>query len=126
MSRLDGPKDVLAIEHDIEQTRMRLSHDLAMLDREYALRNVFVHALRFVSQGKNAPSLAAAARNNVLPLGLIGIGFAWIVFADPDGAAGRRLRDAIGQTWRLLEAAVGGAASVPAESLPDQSKAGEN
>jgi hypothetical protein len=126
MSRINGLKDVLSIEHDIVQTRARLSHDLAMLDREYALRNMFVHALRFAGQGKGGPALATAAKNNALPLGLIGIGFAWIVFANPDRAAGRRLQDALGQTWRLLEAAIGRAGSAPVEPSTDKPKEGEN
>lgn len=126
MSPVPRIEDAATIERDIAQTRQRLSHDLAMLDREYAVRNMFVHALRFAHQGKSASSLAASAKRNALPLGLIGIGLTWIAFADPDRAMGRRLRDAFEQTWRLLETVVGGTAVPTAVSSTDKPEPGES
>ncbi len=83
MSPVGRHQDVPTIEREIQETRLRLSRDLAMLDREYAVRSMVVHALRFASQGKDMPSLAASAKYSALPLGLIGLGFAWLAFADP-------------------------------------------
>lgn len=126
MSPVGRHQDVPTIEREIQETRLRLSRDLAMLDREYAVRSMVIHALRFAGQGKNVPSLAASAKYGALPLGLIGLGFVWLVFADPDRAMGRRLRDAIEQTRRLLDTALGGTSTSAAESAVDGPEKEEN
>jgi hypothetical protein len=67
------------IAEEIARTRTRLSRSMAALDREYALRNLFVHALRTVRSGGSHPSeLVPSVRREAVPLALIGIGAVWI------------------------------------------------
>lgn len=90
------------IEQNIAAARSRLSHDLAALDREYALRNLFVHGLRMTRDGTaSTTTLVEAASRNIVPLGLIGIGFAWLMFAGHNAKESSSLRSAIEQIWRL-------------------------
>lgn len=105
MNSSKEPLTAAEVERDIMATRDRLSHGLAALDREYALRNLFVHAVRMAGQGRGAPAFAPIVKRNALPLGLVGIGVAWMAFANSDIAGGRRLRDAVKLAWGVLEAA---------------------
>jgi hypothetical protein len=52
MSRRIRPEEIAAA---VAQSRTRLSRDLAVLDREYALRNLFVHAVRLARSGRLIP-----------------------------------------------------------------------
>ncbi len=85
-----------AIAAEIARTRARLSHSLAVLDREYALRSAFVHGTRMLHATEpDAGRLREALRRQILPLSLIGAGLAWLTLAGrrADGdAAGRLLR----------------------------------
>lgn len=64
---------------DIGRTRARLSHSLMLLDREYALRYLFLRGTRVLQETAGDPGLIGkAARENILPLSLIGIGLAWL------------------------------------------------
>lgn len=101
MSRGRTFKDAALLEDAIGRSRLRLSRDLAALDREFALRSLFVHALRLFSGGQGAPALRDAVRQNAVPLGLIGIGLAWMTFAGPDSSA---LRATIRKLWQFLDA----------------------
>lgn len=106
MSRARAYVTSAEIARDIVETRSRLSRSLAVLDREYALRNLFVHAVRVVGEGKSAPAIADAVKRNAVPLSLVGIGLAWMAFARR-GDAPRELWEALGQLWRSIETAVG-------------------
>ena len=80
--------DSSEISEEIERTRARLSRCMAALDREYALRNLFVHTIRAVRDSETHPTdLARAVRREAVPLALIGIGAAWIAFRRGEGTA---------------------------------------
>jgi len=70
------------IEQEIAATRARLSRDLAMLDREYALRNLLTHAIRAAGIGKNTAGGAEALKRNALPFGIIGLGVLWMALTN--------------------------------------------
>lgn len=69
------------IFEEIGRTRVRLSHSLMLLDREYALRHRFLRCARLLHEtGADPRRMGAAASENILPLSLIGIGLAWLTF----------------------------------------------
>ena len=71
------------IAAEIERTRVRLSHTLAALDREYAVRHLVVRAVRAVEGAEpGAGQAVAGLRRNVVPLSLIGLGIGWLLYAD--------------------------------------------
>ena len=74
------------IEREIAKTRARLSHGLAVLDREYALRNLFVHAVRYAESESEGLKVKETIARNALPLGLIGAGIVWLRLSDRDPA----------------------------------------
>lgn len=70
------------IMDDIARTRARLSHSLMLLDREYGLRHLFLRGTRLLHEtGADPGGMREAARENILPLSVIGIGLAWLTFA---------------------------------------------
>jgi mono/diheme cytochrome c family protein len=91
------------IAQDMVATRARLSRALAVIDREYALRNLFVHSARPAAEGKGAPAVASALKRNAVPLSRVGIGIAWMAFANREDDILRRFKDAVGRAWRMLE-----------------------
>jgi len=87
---VSGPS-AAEIEREIANTRARLSRNLAVLDREYALRNLFVHAIRFAESESEGLNAKEAIKRNALPLGLIGAGILWLRLADRDAGQWRQL-----------------------------------
>ncbi len=93
------------IATEIARTRSRLSHSLAMLDREYALRHLFVRGLRIAHDGAlDAGSFAQGVRKNIVPVALIWTGLAWIALAGRGG--GRRLLERLGDVIALVQGLV--------------------
>lgn len=98
MSAEEGPDMLSAAEiaDEIVRTRARLSHSLMVLDREYALRNAFVHGTRLLHGTQLDPgNMREAVRRHILPLSLIGIGLVWLTLAgrqENTDVAGRFLR----------------------------------
>lgn len=93
------------IAEDIDRTRVRLSRSLAKLDREYALRNLLVHALRRVLPGEGTlRPMAATLRQNIVPYAMIGLGFAWLLQArsSDDADLGRRASQALSRLEGFL------------------------
>jgi hypothetical protein len=75
------------IADEITRTRARLSHTLALADREYALRNLFVHGLRAARDAKvDRSHLAEEIRGKAVPFVLIAVGVAWLTFGRAQGA----------------------------------------
>lgn len=86
---------VAAILEDIARTRARLSHSLMLLDREYGLRHLFLRGTRLLREtGADSGRISEAARENILPLSLIGVGLAWLTLAARrgDGSGSMLLR----------------------------------
>jgi hypothetical protein len=102
------------IARDMAATRARLSDTLSVIDREYALRNLFVHGVRLAGEGKGAPAVADALKRNAVPLSLVGIGVTWMAFANQGGDILRRFKDAADGAWRMLETPRGRPAEEPA------------
>ncbi len=93
------------IAAEIARTRSRLSHSLAMLDREYALRHLFVRGLRIAHDGVfDAGSVAQGVRKDIVPVALISTGLAWIALAGRGG--GGRLLDQLGDVVTLVQGLV--------------------
>ncbi|HUK00304.1 MAG TPA: hypothetical protein VLV85_18780 [Stellaceae bacterium] len=71
----------------IARSRDRLSRDLALLDRDYALRHLAVRAVRLAQQPEiDVKQLGQALRRDAAPLALIGLGLGWIaVVGEPAG-----------------------------------------
>jgi hypothetical protein len=64
---------------EISRTRARLSHRLAVLDREYALRHLVVRTARFVRHAEsNAAPISETLGRDAVPLTLIAIGLGWL------------------------------------------------
>ena len=119
---MSGPREVSAAEiaAAIAQSRARLAHTLAVLDREYALRHLFVRGTRMLRQGNElgAGAFRERMRSDILPLALIGVGLAWLALVGRrDGAQlGRRLIDGVAYLQELARDLVAFAAAPPAES----------
>lgn len=114
------------IAAEIARTRSRLSRSLATLDREYALRHVFVRSLRMVHDGKlDVGSLAQGVQKNIVPVALIAAGLAWVALAGRGGASALvdRLADGIALLKGLAQqfggqAHAAGAADASSQSMP--------
>lgn len=91
------------IARDIVSTRVRLSRTLAVIDGEYALRNLFVHGVRLAGEGKGSPAVADVLKRNAVPLSLVGIGVAWMAFCDQGDDILRLFKGAVDGVWHMLE-----------------------
>jgi hypothetical protein len=81
------------IADQIAHTRARLSHSLMVLDREYALRNALVHGVRFLHMTElDKRHVREIAVRHVVPLSLIGVGLAWLLFIENSDVTGRLVR----------------------------------
>lgn len=74
------------IAAEIANTRARLSHGLARLDRDYALRHLLVRGRRLVA-GEDGGEMVETVKRNALPLALVGLGLAWLGVAGRKGGA---------------------------------------
>jgi hypothetical protein len=106
MSRRRGADHLSAVEiaAEIARSRARLSRDLALLDRDYALRHLAVRAIRLAQQPEiDAKRVGQALRRDAAPLALIGLGLGWIAVAgEPAGRNGlARLGGAFAALQRL-------------------------
>jgi hypothetical protein len=70
------------IVHDMAQTRARMARTLGVLDREYALRHLFVRATRFARHPEGgAHVIQDALRHDALPVAAIALGLGWLSFS---------------------------------------------
>ena len=119
---MSGPREVSAAEiaDAIVQSRARLARTLAVLDREYALRHLFVRGTRMIRHNTDlgAGALPKAMRSDILPLALIGLGLAWLALGGRrEGAQlGRRLIDGLAHLQELARDLIAVAAAPPGES----------
>jgi hypothetical protein len=119
---MSGRREVSTAEISaaIAQSRARLAHRLAVLDREYALRHLFVRGTRMIRHhgDLDAASLRERMRSDVLPLALIGLGLAWLTLVGRrDGAQlGRRLIDGLSHLQELARDLVSVAAAPRVEA----------
>ncbi len=102
MTRPDN-LSVAELEEEIAATRARLSHGLAVIDREYALRPILLRSWRLAhGRGLHPHAVASALRQDMLPLALIGAGLAWLAFGRKEsGDLLRRLAEGFAQMQRL-------------------------
>jgi len=107
------------IAEAIAKSRARLAHTLAVLDREYALRHLFVRGTRMLRHHGNpgGATLRERMRGNILPLAAIGIGLVWLTLVGRrDGAPfGRRLVDGLTHLQELARDLVAFAAAPPGD-----------
>jgi hypothetical protein len=118
---VSGRREVSAAEiaEAIAESRARLAHTLAVLDREYALRHLFVRGTRVLRRHPDpggAP-LRERMRGDILPLAVIGIGLAWLTLVGRrDGAQlGRRLIDGVTHLQALARDLIAFAAEPPGD-----------
>jgi hypothetical protein len=123
---------VAELEDEIARTRARISHQLAVIDREYALRHLLVHASRLARSADLRPSVVAATlRRDAPPLALIGAGVAWLVLGRKDGGALDRLTDDLAHARNLATTLIalsqktrpGSTAIAPSAEGPDGRRA---
>jgi hypothetical protein len=82
-----GKLSASEIADEITRTRARLSRVLALIDREYALRNIFVHGLRAMREAEiDRAHLLDEVRAKAVPFAIIGVGFAWLTLDRTRGA----------------------------------------
>ncbi|MBV8654193.1 MAG: hypothetical protein JO255_22225 [Alphaproteobacteria bacterium] len=123
MKRRTGPETVgvAELEAGIARTRARLSHGLAVLDREYGLRHLLVRGTRLAqAAGERSSAAAEAVRREILPLALIGAGTLFLSLG-PNGGAGllQRLFAAVGHIQGLGKDLLAlAAAAQPADAPP--------
>jgi hypothetical protein len=119
---MSGPREVSAAEiaEAIVKSRARLARTLAVLDREYALRHLFVRGTRMLRHKTDlgAGAFPKAMRSGILPLALIGLGLAWLALVGRrEGAQlGRRLIDGLTHLQELARDLIAVAAAPPGES----------
>jgi hypothetical protein len=122
MTRRNG-RDTVGIaelEVEIARTRARLSHGLAVLDREYGLRHLLVRGTRMAQAAGARPGAAAEAmRREILPLALIGAGTLWLSLGR-DGGSGllQRLLAAVKDVERLGKQLLGLGGEASLVTLP--------
>lgn len=75
------------IAQDMAQTRARMARTLGVLDREYALRHLFVRATRLARHPEGSARVVQdALRHDALPIAAVALGFGWLSFSrDPTG-----------------------------------------
>lgn len=76
--------DPASIEHDLAETRARLSNHLEELTRRLSPGQLVDEALSYVRNGQGAAfarNLGAELRDNPLPVALTGMGLAWLMIA---------------------------------------------
>jgi len=79
----DAPRklELTDLISEISATRARLSRRLSVLDRDYALRHLFVRVTRFARHPQSFAAAREKLRRDAVPLGLIGIGLGWLSYA---------------------------------------------
>jgi hypothetical protein len=90
------------IAAEIAHTRARLSQSLATLDREYALRQLFVQGNRLIRNGGSG-EIGEKLREHPLPHALIALGATWLVLSDRNVGAGQALATVLAQLRRISE-----------------------
>jgi hypothetical protein len=107
------------IAQAIARSRARIAHTLSVLDREYALRHLFVRGTRMLRHPGDLGGAALRERihSDVLPLALIGVGLAWLTLVGRQEGAqlGRRLADGLAHLQALARELVAFAAAPPGE-----------
>ena len=109
------------------QTRARMATTLGVLDREYALRHLFVRATRLARHPEGSARVVQdALRHDALPIAAITLGLGWLSFSRKP--AGKelltRISDAIAALQRiatdlgLLPPPSPSSASPPASEAP--------
>lgn len=74
------------------QTRARMATTLGVLDREYALRHLFVRATRLARHPEGSARVVQdALRHDALPIAAITLGLGWLSFSRKP--AGKELLD---------------------------------
>lgn len=104
MSRRRGANHVSAAEiaAEITRSRARLSRDLALLDRDYALRHLALRAIRLAQHPEiDGKRLGQALRRDAAPLAVIGFGLGWIAVVEEP--AGRDWLGRLGGAFAALE-----------------------
>lgn len=90
---------------EIARTRAHLSRDLAVLDRDYALRHLAVRAVRLARHPEaEARRLREALRLDAAPLALVGLGLGWLSLAGR-GSGGELLQRLMGALAALQQLA---------------------
>jgi hypothetical protein len=118
---MSGRREVSAAEiaEAIAKSRARLAHTLAVLDREYALRHLFVRGTRMLRRhgDPGGATLAERMRGDILPVAVLGIGLAWLTLVGRrDGAQlGRRLIEGVTHLQALARALVAFVAAPPGD-----------
>jgi len=82
----DTPSSAPELAAEIANTRARISRALARLDRDYALRHLFVSAEHaVVGADIGTAELKKIVRRNGIPLVFIAVGLGWIAYGDRAG-----------------------------------------
>jgi hypothetical protein len=99
------PSDEMSADQiaaEITQTRLRLSQHLVALDREYALRHLFVRATRLAWSGDfDRAKLATTLRRDAAPFGLIALGLFWLASRGGGAGVGGRVLAALTEIEQL-------------------------
>ena len=90
------------IVHDMAQTRARMARTLGVLDREYALRHLFVRASRLARHPEGSARVVQdALRHDALPIAAISLGLGWLSFSRKP--AGKELLARIAGAFATLQ-----------------------
>jgi hypothetical protein len=84
------------------QTRARMARTLGVLDREYALRHLFVRASRLARHPEGSARVVQdALRHDALPIAAITLGLGWLSFSRKP--AGKELLARIAGAFATLQ-----------------------
>jgi hypothetical protein len=118
----DAPSSVSELAAEIGTTRVRISRSLARLDRDYALRHLFVSAEHaVVGADIGTAELKKMVRRNGIPLVFIAVGLGWIAYGDRAGVGAMARVAAVFGPLRNLAVELG----VLPRSQPDRSARSE-
>ncbi len=81
----DDPRDTRELQQDISQTRSHLDKTLDAIEERLAPRQLIddgIDYLRHNGAREYVTNLGRAAKNDPLPLALVGVGLAWLMLSD--------------------------------------------
>jgi hypothetical protein len=118
--RQAAPLSSKEIAREIARTRERIGKTLGVLDREYALRHLFVRAARLARHREgSARAIREALEKEALPIAIVGLGLGWLSLSRR--AEGKDLLNRLTSALSTLQRIAGDLGLLPPPASPGPS-----